>query len=159
MYIRLHFTPDCTLPAMRATLCVQTLLGQPQSFHRPSTHQVLLHNLCRIRRLHIPIPDPLRINHHCGSVLTLVQAPCLVNPHLRPQPRGFGKLIQLRMQLAFPIRTARRPRRIHRPHIMTNKNVALKPRQRHSSKIAIHSSLPCSLIPVFPHPTRPRLRE
>jgi hypothetical protein len=35
-------------------------------------------------------------------------------------------LIQLRVQFAFPICTARRSRRIHRPHIMTNKHVALK---------------------------------
>ena len=157
-------------PPMRTTLCIQALLGQPQPFHRPSLHQVLRHNLRGVPRLHIPIPDPFRINHHRWSMLALVQASRLVDPHLRPQTRGLGKLIQLRVQFALPVRTARRPRRTLRPHIMTNKHVALKPRQRHSSRIAIDSSLPCSLFPgplvpwslgpyslfpVFPHPHPP----
>jgi len=91
---------------MRATLRIQALLGNPQPFHWPTAHQVLLHNLGRIPRLYVAVPDPLRINHHRRSVLALIQAPCLVDPHLRPQPSGLGQLIQLRVQFAFSIATA-----------------------------------------------------
>jgi hypothetical protein len=155
---------------MRAILRIHTLLSQPQPFHRPAAHQVFIHNLRRIPRLHIPIPDPLRINHHRRSVLALVQAPCLVDPHLRPQPRGLGQLIQLRVQFAFSVSTARRPRRTFRPHIMTNKHVALKPRQalfllipdksrlKHCAPPNPSVPVPWSLFPVpyslffIPHP-------
>jgi hypothetical protein len=120
---------DHVLPPMRAALRINAPLSQPQPLHRPSPHQVLLHNRRRIRRLHMSIPNSFRINHHRRSVLALVQASRLVDAHRRAQPSRFRQLLQLRMQLALTIRGARRPRRIRRAGIMANKDMALECRQ------------------------------
>jgi hypothetical protein len=111
---------------MRTTFCVQAFIGQSQPFHRPPTHQVLCHNLFRIFRLHMPVPDRVGIHHHRGPMLALVQAAGLVDAHLGAQPGLARKLLQPRMQRARSIAGARGPRRIGGAAVMTNKDVAFK---------------------------------
>jgi hypothetical protein len=62
-------------------------------------------------------------------MLALVQAPRLIDPHPARKPSFFGQLLQSSVQFALPIGGARRPRRIGRPCIVADKNVAFKSRQ------------------------------
>lgn len=114
---------------MRAALGIQALIGDPQPLDRPAANQVLLHNRSRIFGLHAAVPDRLRIDHDHRAMLTLVQAPCLVDSHPRSQPGSLCKLLQLRVQLALSVRGAGWPRRIGRTSVVANKNMALKQRQ------------------------------
>jgi len=148
---------SCLLSAMRATLRVQAVIGNPQPLHRPPAHQVLLHNLRSILRLHTAVPHRLRIDHHRGPVLALVQAAGLVDAHLPAQPSGFAQRLQLREQFAGAIRCARRPRSTRRPRIKADKNMMFKCRQAVPSKNrdpfqtnapSPWSLSPCSLFPV-----------
>jgi len=82
---------------MRAALGINTLIGQPQPLHRPPVDQVLLDNLRGIFRLHVPVPDCLRIHHHRWPVLALIQAQRLVDAHGVSQAGSLGQLLQLRV--------------------------------------------------------------
>ena len=92
------------LIAMKTGLCIQTVLGQAKPLHRRTSHQVLRHNRGGVFRLHIAVPDGLRVNHHHRTMLALVQTTGLVDAHFSGQPRFFGQLLQLRMQIALAIR-------------------------------------------------------
>src|ERR1700722_13305229 len=70
---------------MRTALCVHTFVSKAEPLHRPSAHQVLLHNFFSVFRLHVPVPDGIGIHHHRGPVLALVQASGLVDAHFRAQ--------------------------------------------------------------------------
>jgi len=85
----IHCSLTTDLP-MRAGLFIDARIGQTQPLHRPAIHQVLLHNLCGIFRLHMPIPDGLGIDDHRGPVLALVQASGLVDAHGISQAGGLG---------------------------------------------------------------------
>jgi len=111
---------------MRTALRIDALLRQPQPLHRPSAHQVLIHYLLRVRRLHMPVPNSIGINHHHRPVFALIQAAGFVHANFAAQPRGLRKLLKLGKQFALPIGCARRPRCIGGPDIMANKDVALK---------------------------------
>ena len=97
---------------MRAGLGIQALLGHAQPLHRPAAHQVFRHNLGGVLRAHVAVPDGLRVNHHRGPVLALVQAAGFVDPHPAAQPGLLGQLLQPRVQIAFSIGGAGGPRRI-----------------------------------------------
>jgi hypothetical protein len=82
-------------PLMHAALRIQAIIRNPQPFHRAPANQVLAHDLGRILRLHIPVPDRLRVHHHHRTVFTLVQASGLIDAHLSSQPGSLGTLLQL----------------------------------------------------------------
>ncbi|SPE27112.1 hypothetical protein SBA5_570004 [Candidatus Sulfotelmatomonas gaucii] len=111
---------------MRARLRVDATLSQAKPLHRPPAHQVLLHNLRRIFRLHVAVPHRLGVHHHRGTVLALVQAAGFVNPHLGLEPCLSAQLLQPRMQFALAIAGAGGPWRIDRADVVADKNVALK---------------------------------
>lgn len=111
---------------MWAALRVDALIRQPQPFHRAAVDQVLLNDLRGILGLHMPVPDSLRINDHRWAMLALVETARLVNANRVSQARSLRKLLELRVQLALPIRSARGPRRTFRPNIMANKNVVFE---------------------------------
>jgi hypothetical protein len=111
---------------MRAALGINACVRQPQPLHGSPVHQVFLHNFRSIFGLHMPIPDCLGIHHDSGAVLALIQATGLVDAHRAPQPRGLGQLLELRMQFAFTVRSARGARRAFRTGIMADENVAFE---------------------------------
>jgi hypothetical protein len=114
------------LSSMRAAFCVDTFICQSQALDWPAAHQVLLHNLRGIRRLHMAVPHGLRVNHHGGPVLALVKAHGLIDAHGRAQPCGFRQLLQLRVEFAFSIGGAGRPGSIGGTCVMANKDMAFK---------------------------------
>jgi len=111
---------------MRTALGIQALARHPKPLNRPTANQVFLHNCDRIFGLHAAVPNRLWIDYDHWTMLALIQAPGLVDPHRRPQPGGPCQLLQLRVQLALSIRGARPPRSVRRPCVVTNKNMALK---------------------------------
>ena len=111
---------------MRTGLGVDARVGQAQALHRPAIHKVFLHNFRGIFGLHMPVPDRLGIDHNRRPMLALVEAAGFVDPDGISQARSLGELLQLRMQLALSIRSARRPRSAFRTGIMADKNVTLE---------------------------------
>ena len=94
---------------MRARLGIDAGIGQAQSLHRAAIHQVLLHNLCGIFRLHMPVPDSLGIHDYGGPVLALIKATRLVNTDGISQAGGLGVLLQLPLEFALAIGRGRGP--------------------------------------------------
>ena len=84
---------------MRATLCIQTRIGQPQPLHRPPMRQVFLDDLLHVLHLYKAIPDRVRIDHHHRPMLALVQASQFIRPDLPLQPRLFDRVFEGRFQL------------------------------------------------------------
>jgi len=74
---------------VRADLRVDALIRQPEALHRPSAHQVLLHKLCGVCRLHVAIPDSFGIHHHRWSMFALVEAAGFVDAHGRAESSRF----------------------------------------------------------------------
>jgi hypothetical protein len=111
---------------MRAAFRVHAPIGEAQPFHRPPANQVLGDNLFRILRLHVAVPHGVWVNHHSGTVLALVKAAGLVDPHLSAESSLARELLQPRMQAAGSIGCARWPRRIHGPNVMADKDVTFK---------------------------------
>jgi hypothetical protein len=109
---------------MRARLRVNALVGQPQPLHRPARNQVLGHNLLGVFRLHVSVPNRVRVNDNRWPVLALVQAAGFVDPHLASQPGLAAQLLQPRVQLALSIAGATRPRRVRGTLIKTDKYMA-----------------------------------
>ena len=71
---------------MWAALGIYARVGQPQTFHGPSTDQVFRYNFFGILGPHVAVPHSFGVNHHGGSVLALVQASGLVDAHLSAKP-------------------------------------------------------------------------
>jgi hypothetical protein len=111
---------------MRAALAVEASVCDAQTLHRPSTHQVLVHNLRSILRPHIAIPDRLGIHDHGRPVLALVEAPGLVNAHRGTQAGGLRQLLQLGVQFALAVACARRTRCSFGANIVADEDVTLK---------------------------------
>jgi len=114
------------LSAMRTALGVDALLSQSQPLNRTSTHQMLLHDLDCIRRLHMAIPHSLRVNHYGRPVFALVQAHGFIDAHRCAQTGGFRQLLQLRMELTFSVSRAGRPGSIGGAGVVANKDVTFK---------------------------------
>jgi hypothetical protein len=66
---------------MRTGFRIDALVREAKPFHWTPADQVLLHNFGRICRLHVPIPNRLRVNDDCGPMLALIEAARLVDPH------------------------------------------------------------------------------
>ena len=159
---------------MRAHSRVQAAFRQPQPLHRPSMHQVLLHNLVHIARLRKPVPHRFRIHHHHCPVLALVQAAGLVDAHPALQPRRLRRILQRILQSpALPARTTR-PRRRRIALVRTHKHMMLKawhiayrcselrPRRAKVAAKAQSSrplQTPASDFPIPPPPARTKVRE
>lgn len=111
---------------MRARLRIDALIRQPQPFHRAAVDQVLFDDLRGIFRLHVPVPDRLRIHDHRRAMFALIEAAGLVDANRVPQARGLRKLLKLGVQLALSIRSARGPRRTLRADVVANKNVVFE---------------------------------
>ena len=90
---------------------------------------MLHHDLLRIFGAHAAVPDGLRVNHHRGAVLALVQAAGLVDSDFAGQARVSRKLLQPGVQRARSIGGAGGPGRVGGPDVVADKDVALKGRQ------------------------------
>jgi hypothetical protein len=115
----------CLSTPMRAILHIDTLLSQPQPLHRSTRNQVLRDYFLGIFRLHVSVPNRVRVNDDRWPVLALVQAAGFVDPHLIAQSRLAAQLLQPRMQLAFSVAGAAGPRRVGGALVMTDKYMAL----------------------------------
>jgi hypothetical protein len=163
---------------MRTTFCVEAFFCHAQSFHRTPTHKVFVHNGCGIIRRDVPVPNRLRIDHHHGTVLTLIQASGLVDAYTTGQTCVFRQLLQPGVQIALSIARARAPRRVGWARIMANKDVVFENWQAAILLISFASRLnpaahfvvesfsnsPCAASPVRSFhipllPTRSNLRE
>ena len=136
---------------MRTVLGIYARISQPQPFHRPSTHQVLGHDLFRVFRRHMPVPDRVGVHHNRRPVLALVQAAGLVNAHFCAQPGLARKLLQPRVQRTRSVACARRTRRIGGASVVTNKNVAFKWGQAENLLSPINSGAAASRLTRVPH--------
>ena len=67
---------------MRATLSIQTGIGQAQARHRAAIHQVLADDLGDVFDVHEAVPDGLGIDDDGGAMLALVEAAGLVGADL-----------------------------------------------------------------------------
>jgi hypothetical protein len=88
---------------VRAAFGINAFVGEAQTLYGLAVDQVLLHYFSGILGRHVAIPDCLWVNHHRWTMLALIQAAGLVDAHRVSQTRGLGKLLQLRVQFAFPI--------------------------------------------------------
>jgi len=111
---------------MRAGFGVDALIGQAQPLYGLAANQVLFHDLCRIFRLDVAVPDRLWIHHYGWPVFALVKASGLVDPHPAGQPGFLGQLLQLRVQLALSIDRAGRARRTRGTCVVTDKYVVFE---------------------------------
>ena len=114
---------------MQTALSIHASIRQPQPLHRPPMHQVLFHNLRRIRSLHMAIPNGFGINDNRGPVFALIQAARFVDPHRRPEPSGLRELLQLREELALAIAGTRWPRCVRGTSVLADKDMMFKRRQ------------------------------
>ncbi len=124
-----HFSLFPRPSFMRAALRVQAGIGDAQPFDRTAAYKMLPHDLFGVFRLHAPVPDGVRVDHHGGPVLALVQAAGFVDAHLRSQPSLAGELLQPRVQLALPVARAGGPWRIGGTRVEADKDVAFEWRQ------------------------------
>jgi hypothetical protein len=111
---------------MRAALGVDASIGKSQPFDGTTAHQVLLHDLRGVRRLHMAVPHGLRVNHHRGPVFALVQAHGLIDTHGCAQAGRLRQLLQLGVEFAFSVGGAGRPWSIGGAGVVANKDVAFK---------------------------------
>ncbi len=111
---------------MRAALRIQARVSNAQPLHRTPADQMLGDNLFRVLWAHAAVPHRLRIDHHRGAVLALVQTAGLVDSHPAGQSGLLAQLIEPRVQLAGSIAGAGGPGRIGRANIVADKNVALE---------------------------------
>jgi len=135
---------------VRTALRIYTLIRKPKPFHRTPVDQVLLHNLCGILWLYMPVPDCLRVNHHRRAVLALVKAAGLVDADRISQTSGLRKLLQLRVQFALAVRGARWPRSTFRADVMADEDVMLENWQKCTSisRLQGHRTQPFAQIPT-----------
>jgi hypothetical protein len=112
--------------SMWTALRVQALVGNAQPFDRPAANQVLCDDLGRVFGPHAAIPDGLRVDHHRGPMLALVQAAGFVNAYSSSETSFFCQLLQTSVQVAFSIGRAGRSGCIGGAGIMTDKNVVLE---------------------------------
>jgi len=120
---------------MRAMVRIHAGIGQPQPLHRPAMYQMLPHNLLRIPRMHKPIPDCLRINHHHRRMLALIQASGLIHPHLVLQSSRFHGIFQRATQLLGMLIPATGPRSGLIPLVQADKYMVLVVRHNRQSSI------------------------
>lgn len=91
---------------MGAGLGIDALVGEAKPLDRPAVDQVLFDDLRGIFGLHVPVPNRLGIHDHRGAMLALIEAAGLVNANRAAQACGLGKLLKLRVQFAFAVRSA-----------------------------------------------------
>jgi hypothetical protein len=121
--------------------------------------------------LHVPVPNSLRINHHRGPVLALVQASGFVDPHLAPSPAALASCCNCVCRSLFPSAVQDGRGASSGTHIVADKNVAFKRRQAvfllRKIRYFFQSRLnptsppvprPQSLVPNFPQSPTPPAR-
>lgn len=71
-----------------AAFGINARLGQAQALDGSTRHQVLLHDLRSVGRLHVAVPDCLRVDHDDRTVLALIETERLVDAHRGAQSCG-----------------------------------------------------------------------
>jgi hypothetical protein len=129
---------------MRATLCIQTRIGQPQPFDGPPAQEMFLDNLLHIPHVNEAIPDRIRIHHNNRSMLALVQASKLIGPDFTLQASLLDGILEGRFELfASPIGAARARSALF-PFVDANKDMMLELRHCRYSYTRRFSLIPCA---------------
>jgi hypothetical protein len=74
---------------MRTAFRIDALIRKPQPLYRPAAHKMLLHNLRRVRGLHVAVPDSFRVNNHRRPMLALIQTAGFVDADFAGETGGF----------------------------------------------------------------------
>ena len=91
---------------MRTGFRIHARLGQAQPFNWPPAYQVLFNNRPRVFRLHVPVPDRIRVDHNRGPMLALVKAAGFIDPHPPGETGLLGELLKPAVQFALSIARA-----------------------------------------------------
>ena len=108
---------------MRATLCIQARIGQPQPLNRAPMHKMLVNDLFHISRMNKPIPNRIRIDHDNRPMFALVKTAQLVSAYLALQSGVLYRVLESRLQLPAMLPAAAWPRSTLVPLVSANKNV------------------------------------
>jgi hypothetical protein len=76
------------------TIAVDTGSGQPQPPNRASPDEMLLNDLFNVARVHIAIPNRLRIDDDDWSMLALIQAARFVSPDFVLKTGIFDRVLE-----------------------------------------------------------------
>ena len=87
---------------MRAGRTIDAFFREHQPFNRLPVHDVRLDDLIDICRRHAPIPDRIRINHHGGAMLALVEASRHVSPNPLLESSKGQFLLEEELKLGLP---------------------------------------------------------
>jgi hypothetical protein len=69
------------LTPVRADLGVDAFVGKPKALNGPAADQMLFDNFRGVRRLHMAIPNGLRVDHDRGPVFALIEAEGFIDAH------------------------------------------------------------------------------
>jgi len=67
---------------MRARFCVQALVGNAKALNRATADEMFPHDVFRIFRAHVAVPDGFGVNNDCWPVLALIETARLVDAYL-----------------------------------------------------------------------------
>ena len=115
---------------MRAGLCVDACVGDPQALDGASIDKVLLDDFGCVFWLDAPVPDGFGIDHDRRAVLALVKTHGLVDADAVGQAGCFGHLLKLGKDFAFSVDGAGWAGRAFGADIMAHEDVMFEKRQR-----------------------------
>ena len=102
------------------------MAGHQEPIDDFAVHDMALHDLSHVGLRPDPVPDPLRVDHNTGPVLTMIQAPGLIRAHGPLQSQPLHLFLEEGLQpLGAAIRTATL-RIALRPLVHADENVMLK---------------------------------
>jgi hypothetical protein len=111
---------------MWAALGVQAAVREQKPLDGTAVNQMLVDDLRYVLPMHEAVPDRVRVDHHNGAVLALVEAAEFVRPHLTLQPGVFDSFLEGVLQLPAAMASAARPRGVFVALIGADKEVMLK---------------------------------
>jgi hypothetical protein len=111
---------------VRTTLSVEASLPDPEALDRAVSQDVRVDDFFNISEANIAIPNGFGIDHHVRTVLTLIQAACLVGAHPSLNAALCQGRLERAVQLAFSGRTAAAARVTSGSLVGAYENVFLK---------------------------------
>ena len=74
-----------------------------QAFNQFTLDYVSFHNFCDVGFIPHPIPDAFRINDDAGTILAMIQTPCLVGTDDAFEPESLDFLFEEGVQFRGPV--------------------------------------------------------
>jgi len=124
---------NTVLAAMRTRFGVNAVLAQAEALDGTTGDEMLGDDGLSVFRVDVAVPDGIRVDHHGGPVLALIETAGLVDAHPAGESRLLDQLLQAGVQIAFPIAGAGRAWRLRRANVVANEDVALEPGHGQSS--------------------------